>query len=475
MISKKVISLVLIPMLMVSLVLSFLSLNLAQAQDESVILACPIQGTFAITSDLVGKNLTVEDSLAGTFTIENGSAYLLAGVSIGIGIYESATSPVPNFWTVLPNKVDLLPQAGSVVEADLNLSALPAGEYIVKLFIGQGDELDLFGIALRDVDTVATFIINKVTPSTADIDLTFSLNGKPAAANNQIDFGKTSALEAIAKNNGTLPITNAKLVTVLTQGSVPLASAVIKSEVGNLKLIPNGVQTIKLADGALLEGDYTAYVLVSVENALQPVEAIKIKVGDRDGVNTWPYISLLGISDFPTTAESEIVACVNYLGTGALARQAHSVLGVEFTGVAGAAELFSNKVSNLDGSLAMFFSQKIGASSQDLKITASLLEDTNGSLMYAGTEPEGVQIAPIDYLVTTQTIELILTCSASLGCEPKSNDTTVENYLPTGPTEPFWFYAGVVIAALLLMYLMLRRLNTSGTELNSKLSDSELQ
>lgn len=475
MISKKVSSLVLIPILMASLVLSFLSLPLAQAQEESVSLACPIQGAFAITSDLVGKNLTVEDDFSGTFSVENGSAYFLAGVSVGIGIYESATSLVPSFWTVLPNKIDLLPQAGSVVEADLNLSALPAGEYIVKLFIGQGDGLALFGIALRDVDTVAAFTINKVTPSTADIDLTFGLNGKPAAAKNQIDFGKTSALEATAKNNGTLPVTNAKLVTVLTQGSIPLASAVVKSEVGNLKLIPNGVQTIKLADGALVEGDYTAYVLVNTENTFQPVESIQIKVGERAGVNTWPYVSLVGISDFPTKAESEVIACINYLGAGAEARQLHSVLGVEFTGTAGTDKLFSNKVSNLDGSLAMFLSQKIGVSSQDLKITASLLEDTNGSLMYAGTEPEGVKIAPIDYLVPTQTIELNLTCSASLGCEPKSNDTMVENYLPTGPTEPFWFYAGVVIAALLLMYLMLRRLNTSGTELNSKLSDSELQ
>jgi hypothetical protein len=146
-----------------------------------------------------------------------------------------------------------------------------------------------------------------------------------------------------------------------------------------------------------------------------------------------------------------------------------------FTGTVGEAEIFSNKVSNLDGNLAMFFSQKIGMTGEAVKITASLLEDTTGSLMYAGDEPAEVEMLPMDYLAPTQTIELTLTCSENSGCEADSVAATNNNYVPMGPREPFWFYAGVVIAALLLMYLMLRRLHPDDNHLNSKLSDSELQ
>jgi len=475
MIFQKVSSLVLIPVLFVSFFASFFLASPVRAQEENADLMCPVQGSFSVRSDLVGKNITTEDSLIGEITVENGTDYFLPGIKVGVGIFENEVSLAPSYWTVLPNVIDLLPNTRALIEANLDLSALPKGEYLVKLFINQGDNLAVFGAALRDTNTNQTFTINKITPKSSGIELTAALNGTAVAANNPLAVGEEFLLTVEAKNNGLLPVVNSTITTVLTQGEVSLASAVIKKTEDNLKLIPNGLQTTKLSNGALTDGDYTAYTLIDTENILQAVETIKFKVGEGEGTKSWPYISLVGISDYPTSAETEIVACINYLGLGAEARQIHSTLGVMFSGQVGEQEIFSSKVTNLDGGTAMYFNSKLGVIAQDATIITSLLEDTTGQLLYAGSEPAEVDVRPEDYFSTTQSIVITLSCNGVNGCESHNESIGVNDYSKTTHREPFWFYAGVVIAALLLMYLMLRRLHPHDNNLNNKLSDSELQ
>lgn len=467
---KKTCSLFFVPVLIAGLLFSFWSLNLINAQEDNSLL-CPIREAFTITPLSIDKEVSSDDNFSETFNIVNENNYLLVGISIGVGLYKSEDSKIPVFWTVLPNKINLAPKSGTAVTADLNLSEVPEGKYVVKAFLNQGDEMAVFGAAIRNVDFTPFFTLNKQTPQIGEVSLSLNLNGKTITDKTVVNVKDELVVEGTIKNNQTTPLINSKIFTILTAGDVPLGGAVNKSIANEVKIIPQGMQNLKLSARSLVEGDYTVYSILNTDNTFQPVQSFEFKVGKGVGATSWPYVSIVGITDSPINNNSEVVTCVNYIGEAAEIKYLYSSVGVEVSTYQNDTKISANTITNLDGSLAMFFKSKLsdwgnGAN----KLIVSLVEDTK-----AGKVPEGMDVKPEASFLPIQKTELVIVCDYRLVCDSENSGPTNSTTDSTGPNQPFMFYIGVTLAALLLMYLMLRRLDPDDNSLNSRLTDNELQ
>lgn len=471
MISKKISSSFLIPALIASLVFSFYLPNLAEAQAPTSFasLACPIDGDFSIRPNIVGDEISSDNQLSLSLELVNQTSYLIPGVSVGVGLYKDLDSRVPAFWSVLERKIDLESKINSFYEANLNLDTVPEGQYVLKAFMSQGEEAAVFGTALKDVEYASHIKLNKVTPQASDFDLTQTINGEDVSQNNAIPLAEGLLLTQAVKNNSTA-VLKTELINILTQGDTPLASAAVKIKDHNVKVLPQRTQTHKFSTRELFEGDYTVYSVFSSQDSLQPVESIKIKVGEREGKRSWPYISLVAIAD-PAGA-GEIVSCVNYVGESSKVRQLHDVLAVSTELTKAEKEIASDISDNLDGDLTMYFTNKPGTLIKDSSLEVKLLEDFGIS-----TTSDRATLKPQDFMFTTQSIKINLSCEEGRDCpfKNKSQLSISEDYTESEQTDSFWFYIGVTLAALLLMYLMLGRLDTSPSAASGKLSEDELQ
>ncbi len=205
----------------------------AQAQDLGVneSLSCPLDSALEIWFMTNQTELEVDDELLLSVSLANNSAYTMGGMQIGVALYNRANQL--QYWMILDEKPQQLsPQTISELPVTINLSAVPAGVYKIVPYVMQGDETALLGKILNDAHEIKQpLIIKKKTAQKNIATVSVSVN-EISYTGTTIKFEEatTIGVSIFTKNESPVPLLESNMLAVITQGSVPLGTAVEKTK-----------------------------------------------------------------------------------------------------------------------------------------------------------------------------------------------------------------------------------------------------
>lgn len=449
------------------------------AQVVGAQVSCPLES--AITTWFLDAQDTVmvDDVFTAQAKVVNNSAYTLGGVRMGVAVYEG-NAQVPSFWNVLPDDQQLLPTSVIEVPIELDIRALPAGEYNVRVYAVQGDETAVLGAMIDRGGQFGADIlqISKKTIRDSVVTVSTEVNGQAFKGQAlQLNSNEPVSVKVVTKNENKLPLLESNLLVVVAEGLVPLGTAVRSDKLDSVKLIPKGTRTTLLKNVLLGTGEHTIYTALLTKGVLQPIARIPIVV-PGEGSKVWSYLSHIGLSEHPLQADSNIVACVGVVGGGQEERFSEELgIGLE---IERGGEVVAKKVLyTTDVETSNYVSFAPGITAKDLSVTVGLLQQRSNVDFVKSAEYTEEEVMRRS-MVMVDSISQAYSCIDSEYCESGRVVNEEEDTITTEVSsiqKPFWFYAGVVVAALLLMYLMLRRLSTGASRsVGSKLlSADELQ
>jgi len=447
----------------------------AQAQTDAAAnaLSCPIDSALTIWMNGPEGTLEVNDFLSLSATMVNNSSYTLGGVRVGVAIYDR--SEKLSHWMVLDEMRQLPPQTTIEIPIDLDLTTLPAGSYKIAVYAVQGDETALLGTMLNDsMQPIKFLTIKKLSEQKAATTITVSVNeekftGQPLL----LAEVEPLTVTIVTKNESVVPLLESTMLAVLTEGEVTLGTAVRSDKLDSVKLIPKGTRTTTLKDVLANGGTHTVYAALITKGIVQPVVKVPVIVVEET-VGVWSYISQIGLSDHPLRTDSEIVACVGTVGENNVKGRFTELLGLTFEVEKEGKILTTETIYTTDVTTSNYVTYVPGMATKDFSITLNLLQNRFHApyVVGSGTSPEQTMR---ESMVEVDTVTLAFQCNNAEECTLQTVGATDEE-VPTDQ-ESFWFYAAIVIAAALLMYLMLRRLDPVTIDpMSSKtLSADELQ
>jgi hypothetical protein len=406
------------------------------------------------------------DSVTVTVNMQNGSDHTFSGMRLGLALYTDASDRVPAFWTTTAEPFTLTPGASYPLEVRIDAANVPTGTYTLKPFLSQGGFGDQLALALRDAEAVNGVVVTKSAPQSSDIALSVRINGE-AVDSQSIQVEAASAIQVTTEttNRNAVPFLGATMESVIAHGAYPIGTSLSADLSDSVKLIPGATRTSEYTDADTEGGTYTVYTAVQKPNTLLPVQVVTLVLGDEEVPVNTTYLSAVG--HVRLADEAAVSACIDQIGAG---DQASSPSGMM---VALEGEWVSERyVFGEDGQL--------GSSVTFTGVpTQSPITVTLGSPVFPdwGAAIEGVPEASLQ-AVDFRTVD---TAPASFECEPNCN--TEESPSDGGvltdkgsDTPSFYFYIGIVLAAALLMYIMLRRLHPSSeTEGDTSSHRAELQ
>lgn len=424
---------------------------------------CPISGF--VTGELsTDDGERISDEYFGRFTVSNPTDYHIAGVRAAIALYADADDIAPSFWAVLPGEHQLSPGVSNEVEFALDATGLSVGSYVVRPIVMQGGVHELLGAAVRNSELPGETTIIKEGNRSSEYSVSVAVNGQTAGLQTLDLTGARNLTASVVTTNETDgPLLNSEMTVVISQGDVPLGAAVRESVTDSVKLVPGGSRTTTIVDSNLQGGSYTVHAALTSEGILQPVERAVLRVGEEVPNATWPYISRIGSTDFPLQPDTQIAACVNYLGSNAEAALISEPLGVEFAVLDGnGQQLATAAVDNLSTAVSDWYAFTPGISADDFSLQVNLMAEKYLSIVPLEADEE-ITLAQRNEvsLDSVQTVTGVFSCDGVEECDASAGHTGVTQTSggEQSGSNSFWFYGAIIIAAALLMYIMLRRLH----------------
>ncbi len=475
--------------------------NDAQAQtkiNEEVF--CPITGIINADFYQTGDALEVENILSERIVVKNYTTYSFSEIRVALAAIPTNGARQDVFLSILPDKLQLVPGSVVSLQPDIDLSYLPAGEYLLSLHVAQGSEADLLGEVLRNPDGVNNIKLLKRKPSSNILSLTTNINGEKYSgetirlsdgrsvkvettinhtdSNNseyqtiEMGDGKAVSLAAEAQVLG-----QDKVVSMITEGSIPLGTAVRNTSVENLT---NDTEVVSVSSHLLSFGTYSAYTAVIVSGVMMPINQSDFKIGNLNGVDgggIWMYVKQTGVSSHPLNSDSVIVSCIGVIGDIRPDHGFVSPAGMDLLLTTADGQQIELRSIAKDDNKADYFSFKPGLTAGNYTIETKFLHQPLTKSYLIG-EAEGGSDSGV-VLEMAWLLEQTFQCLAEEECTDPgsfveaadSGGTKMDNY-------QFFHYLGIVLAAVLLMYLMLRRLNTKEVEVvggEQKINSDELQ
>jgi hypothetical protein len=451
------------------------TITYAETSDEHGTTFCPIAGEVVVEMMNTGGSETVADVFYGQVAMTNTSAYVLGGVRIAVAAFESDSAEQPLYWTVLPETWQLLPGEELGVPVSFALDSMESGRYQLKTFAVQGEEADLLGAVLNQPITTRGVTIIKETASAQPVELTISVSndGLESSASEPAYGLLTVSLQT--HNQGDTPLVDSRVLGVLTHDVVPLGAAVVVDKLDTVKLIPNGVRKTKFVSPPVLTGRYTAYGALLSTNKLQPIVATELQTGDQSGLGAWAYFSIIGLSDYSLPVGGELVACIDYVGTTEEEVRFRTLTGAELVLMEKGQTVGRDKAYSTDQNQADYFQFESPQTLSNFRLQLNLLLGADNTIFIAGAEEDEVTHARDALLVVDQVVVQFTCAAGQKSCETKVTPISDDSSVPFNQT--IWFYFGVTLASLLLLYMVLGRLPGKHPNLShtNKLSADELQ
>ncbi len=447
-----------------------------EAAEEG--LSCPLQSAISAWFPDSEDTLTIGDNFSAQARVVNNSSYTLSGIRIGVAVVDSSTQTLSH-WSVLSDQYQIVPSTTLEIPIELDISALRAGNYNLRIYAVQGDNTALLGHMINEENQkkIGEAKIIKTTVRGNEVPVSVDVNGNVFKGQPiKVEAGEPIVSKIVTKNDNKVPLLESKMLAVLTEGKVPLGTAVRSDKLDSVKLIPNGTRTTELTSSFVGGGEYTLYAALLTKGSLQPVTKVPI-ILPGEGASTWSYISHVGLSDYPLQSDSEVVACVGLVGDQQGDGRFTEELGLNFELQRGESILAQKTIYTTDVNTNNYVSYSPGVAAKEFTLVVDLLQ-LRSNVKYVDSEESSLEEVMRGSMEKVDSVTQSFVCDNSEICDV--NELVIGDDLEknmSGTQKPFWFYAAVVIAALLLMYLMLRRLPPE-SELSgksNKLSNDELQ
>ncbi|MEN9922471.1 MAG: hypothetical protein RL097_748 [Candidatus Parcubacteria bacterium] len=445
---------------------------LAAAQTE---MSCPLHSDVRVT--IVNST---EHSLQEIHTIEvrleNQNSQYLPGVRVAVALFSKNDLVTPKFWRVTNEAYLLAPAAEISVLLESDVSKVSAGEYVLKAFAFQGSEADLLGIILRDAEKATGITFKKTTAAETEVSFLVSIDNELVQNERTMSFGDIPQFKVETKNLGKVPIFNTTLLHVVTQGNVPLGGAVVRSVSDETTLLPKFARINEFSTqpyGFAAPGLLIATLIDSTGFA--PIKIIDLSISGEDEVVSWLYLSRIGFSQYPLTEEDQIVSCVSYIGPWEELNFAPELLGASVEILNQEQVLYSESVFN-EQDRKRYFSFRPELVAGTFNVSFVLSQKRLNSVLPDG-DTSSAQSGIKNGLTLSDRKSFSLVCQEE-SCQSivATREVDEERETVASNVHSFWFYAGIVIAAALLMYLMLRRLDpVSPTNKAGEVNQEELQ
>ncbi len=436
--------------------------------------SCPIIGE--ISADFTSDNdaYQVEDTFYETVLITNyDSNYTIAGVQVALAIYESDIDVVPLYWTVLPETYQIYPDMTLQAPVAIDLSSVSFGEYVIKVFAVQGDYSDVLGGVLHDIENTEGKTLIKSTAKSSGISVALSVNGQSEKGQAiSLSAREPIELSIVTSNEGTLPLTNSYMVGVITQGAVPLGTALRVDKFDSVGLIPSRSKVTVVNDRFVEGGLYTAYAALVTENAFQSLVSNSINVGVDGGGYFGSHISVVGLSDYPLQPDSEVIVCVNNLGANHQAGLFMELLGVEFKLDSGDGEVVNSKVFSDKAMTKNYFTFSPGVQLSKFNLSVDFLQQRFNTEITASKE-YNVPDQLTDSLFVVDTLKLEFVCRDSELCNSLVRLDETNNPPDTNTnTNTLLYYIIIIIVLVLASVIMFLRRRKPGSDYKEPVTET---
>ena len=426
---------------------------------------CPIVGGLQVYIDTAQDPIEVSDSFVGVVEVENTDPkYHFGGVRVGLGLYTSQYAAAPVYWTVLSDTYELEPGTVRQISVQSDLAMVPAGTYFVKALIAQGDETALFSQFTADTQSMATLV--KRTPREQDVSFELFVNGLKSIGQSIILRSEDALSLSMRSANNDLA--NEVVQTVLAsvvQGIVPKGAAVLTELREPAVLAAQSKQQLELDAALRGDGVYTVYAGMVAADHFTPVTVAVLRVGAVEESVLLPYISAVGLSEYPLTKTSEVVACVDQTVLGATKKQFAKPVQVAFVLSRAEKELSREMIASKDLWDKKYYSFSPEWELADFTLTTELY---SGPLL--GEAIDDQELQKVAVVEQSFGCEKERTCSSFFGPV-----TLLHTVAPSVPGKSPWFYAAIVIATSLFAYLFIRRLEPTSYDPDTRVRENELQ
>lgn len=417
--------------------------QLARAESDSEFcrLASPL---------LVGLKNTdsveVSDSISNVIVIENISDFHVGGVTVGIGVFKNQ---ILSHVLVVAEHVTLEPKTTQAITFDAAASMLPVGEYQYRAVATQGSSADFLADLLIDEnDRRITF--NKIGDSKPLLDAQISINEEAIEI---VDDSRPLSITVATKNVSSAPIFEAEIDLVFARGSVPYGTAMLSKTIDQAKLFPGSSRQTSLTTYFYNRGPHTLFVVQQLPAMLSPVTILPIQIGDR--TNTVYETRLSAIGAKRDGDNMRLVGCIEELRNAEVYKSEVATVSAQAT----QSPDFIGEVVSSEGN-------------QFVTLMAPLLasQETVTSLSLFRTESETTNSEDI-----SQSISLTFDCDRHRSLCNIDTAEAVADFVQEETTQiSFWFYAGIALAGLLVMLLIVKRLKPETGHHDKHHSEHEL-
>lgn len=432
----------------------------AQTDSTEVVQCTVIDGLIEYSLPPGEGEVRIDGQLSIELKLSNTSSYIYPGVRVGIALFESEQDTLPAYWVLDDEEYQIAPQQAVVALIDADVSSVPVGSYFARPFVGQGDDLHMLGIAIRNGVDGDGFEMERTGVLSQPITHTIEINDGAVTSGSVVDEIQFIEVVATTKNFADTPLVNTEAVVGVIQGDVPLGDAVREQRIDGVKLIPGAERETTIGDVSPEGGQYSVVSGVKRENAFGPVELVSFQIGEDVPNQSWPYLSRVALSG----SDNEVVACVDYIGEYTGAIDLLDVVEVELvlSNSSDDSVVYEATATNGEGGVgnALRFNPDVNVIDTELSLTL-LTERFPSNLPEPSQTPAGEELIEPE-LYPVQTVESNVSCSDEIGCGQSEEEVTslsTKGSMSDTNQNEFWFYAGVMLAAALLMYIVLRRLH----------------
>lgn len=436
---------------------------------------CPIDGgVYASLSQFI-EPASFSDFFTDVITLDNASTYTYAGISLGIGLFRPGET-TPAYWTVLPDEYQVPPGVEVMVPFEVSLQAVEPGEYVARVVAKQGGAMEVLGSAIRDIDELIEYPLIKTGPASTAV--TTEVEVSNGEGDDEISGAEAIVVEVRTRNEGETPLLNSRVVASIVQGETPLGAAVRAEVEDGVLLVPGRERVTEITDRFLETGKYTVFTSLITTGVLQPVQAIEVLVDGEvsDAAGVLPYVADIAVSEYPLQSDTELIACIDRVTPSEIPYVIDTPLALDLTVSTEGRDLYTSRWSTEDAPTTDHVRFTPGITGADVAISLTLFSERFAA---AATIEEGQNTdttRTIDY-TPVQRFSFAFSCPEGEGCEVSTLSDETIFIADQGSSENpngFWFYAGIVIAAALLMYIMLRRLHPEDDGVPKEVTENEL-
>lgn len=438
---------------------------------------CPLHSDIIVQfQNNFDETMSVNDELIIDLVLFNQNPYYMPGVRVVLGLFNNGDSSTPDYWYMSDENLMLAPSSEVKLSIDTKLSIIPAGDYVLKAIAFQGNEVALLGALWRDNQDLNKIHLNKNIDADLKVDLSVFVNNQLTNKERTVSVGSAPELRIETKNLNPTPLQNVKLLSMVGLGEVPLGGSILGMVSDQTPLLPQFARINEFSTQPY-KMDMSGIILSTFVDGVNftPIKSINLLVNNNEDLS-FPYISSIGLSEYPLTANTEVVACVTYNGPWQELGYIPEVLQGSLVITSEGKEVFNNYIYSNDMLEANYFSFFPQIKLNDFELNFNLLQNRLNS-KYAEELDGQTQNKTNDNFISTDQRIITVSCLGDNCNFDTLHSIDEENTNVVNQQLSLWFYL-VSMAILMVIIYILYRVKSARPpheSIDEKLRHEELQ